>query len=127
MLCLENWQEKASKHELRRCKVNCGMLPNFLLFGAYNYGFFILLCLRLDKRIKLSYFVILIPVWIMLIYIIVFATIVGIASHNSRVNSCEKVLVSLLVPLGFLSTIILVICQVEGYIKSKVWAYLFLP
>ena len=109
------------------CKINCGLIPNFIIFTAYNYGFFILLCLRLDKRIKLNYFVILIPIWLMLLYVTIFTTVVGIASRNNRVNSCEKVFVSLLVPLGFFTTIILAICQIEGYIKFKFVAYLFLP
>ena len=98
------------KHKSRTCKINCGLVPNFLIFAAYNYGFFFLLCMRLDKRIKLSYFVILIPLWFMLLYTTIFATVVGIASRNSRVNSCEKIFVSLLVPTGFFTTIILAIC-----------------
>ena len=108
-------------------KVNCGMIPNFILIAAYNYGFFLLLCLRLDRRIKLNYFLILIPIWITLLYFTIFATIVGIASRNPRANTCEKVFLSLLVPMGFVVTLLLAICYLEGYIKPKAIAYLFLP
>jgi len=103
------------------------MIPNMIIIAAYNYGFFILLCLRLDRRIKLNYFFILIPVWITLIYFAIYATIVGIASRNPSANTCEKVFLSLLAPMGFVVTLCLTICYVEGYIKPKAIAYLFLP
>jgi len=118
---------KERKHSATTLKVNLGLLPNFLLIATYNYGFFLLLCLRLDKRIKLSYFIILIPVWVLMLYFTVFATFVGVASRNDRANTCEKVFVSLLVPLGFFATLVLVICYIEGYLKPEAIAYLFLP
>ena len=108
-------------------KVNCGLMPNFVLIAAYNYGFFLLLCLRLDKRIKLSYFVILVPVWVLMLYFTIYITIVGVASRNPQANNCEKVFVSLLVPMGFFTSLILVICYIEGYIKTKLITYLFAP
>ena len=127
MLVGQNQAEKGKAHTNSVLKVNFGLLPNFILISAYNYGFFFLLCLRLDQKIKLSYFIILIPVWILMLYFTIFTTVVGVASRNPRANTCEKVFVSLLVPTGFFTTLILAICYIEGYIKTKHIAYLFAP
>lgn len=109
------------------CKVNLGLIPNLILIVAYNYGFYFLLSLRLDKKIKLNYFVILIPVWLTMLYFTIYGTLIGIASRNPRANTCEKVFVSLLVPMGFWTSLVLVICYIEGYIKPKAIGYLFIP
>lgn len=69
-------------HNRMRTKINCGLLPNFLLFAGYHGGFFSMLCLRLDKEISTSYFVILIPLWVFLIYMSAFLVVSGLASTN---------------------------------------------
>ena len=74
--------ETVKQHTSARRKINCGLIPNFLLFAGYHGGFFALLCLRLDKRISTSFFVILIPLWVFLVYIGAFLVISGLASTN---------------------------------------------
>ena len=68
-----------------------------------------LLCYRLDGEIELSFFVILIPFWILLLYICSFVVLLGLASKNKKVNKCEKVFLALQLPIGFLLSLILAI------------------
>lgn len=109
-----------------RRKINCGLIPNFLLFAAYHGGFFALLCMRLDNRIETSYFIILIPLWVFLVYMSAFLVVSGLASNNHRVNKCERIFLSVLVPIGFILTIVLGICLLEGYLHWKVY-WTFVP
>ena len=78
-------------------------------------------CAKLDKDISLSIFVILIPIWLLLLYGYAFMVLVGLASKNSRVNTCEKVFLSLLVPIGFTITIVLALCRFEDYFTLPIY------
>ena len=137
-----NWQEKEAnfkqqitKHSLAetlkthartRCKLNCGLIPNFTVFAGYHGGFFALLCLRLDRTIDTSFFIILIPFWLFLIYCSIFLVISGLASTNQRVNKCERVALSVVVPIGFILSIVLGLCLVDGYAAFPVYVT-FIP
>jgi len=80
----------------------------------------------MDEEIELSLFVIFIPIWILIIVLFIFVALNGLASKNNRVNKCEKIFLSLLVPTGFTLTFILVISFLEGHFESKV-IFLFAP
>ena len=121
-----NLVDNLAAHKRMRCKINLGLIPNFLLFTAYHGGFFALLCLRLDKEIDLSFFIILIPVWIFLFYFSTFLVISGLASTNQRVNKCEKITLSVLVPIGFVLSLILSLLLVDGYATFPVYTT-FIP
>ena len=41
--------ETVHNHAKARRKINCGLIPNFILFAGYHGGFFAMLCLRLDN------------------------------------------------------------------------------
>ena len=69
----------------------------------------------------MNIFVILIPIWLLLLYLYAFMVLVGMASKNSRVNTCEKVFLSLLVPIGFTSTIVLALCRIEKYFEIPIY------
>ena len=69
----------------------------------------------------MNIFVILIPVWLLLLYGYAFMVLVGLASKNSRVNTCEKIFLSLLVPIGFTTTIVLSLCRLEGYFQLPIY------
>ena len=118
--------DQLSTHTRIRRKINCGLIPNFILFTAYHGGFFCLLCLRLDKEIETSYFLILIPVWIFLIYISIFLVISGLASTNQRVNKCERITLSVLVPIGFILSLILGLVLLDGHAEFPVYG-VFIP
>lgn len=97
-----------------RRKINFGLVPNFLIFTAYHAGFFCMLCMKLDGEIETSYFVILIPLWIMLLYFSSFLVITGLASTNQRVNKCERIMLSVLVPIGFILSLCLSLAIADG-------------
>ena len=118
--------ETMKAHVRARWKINCGLIPNYLLFAGYHAGFFGLLCLRLDKRIDLSFFIILIPLWVFLFYMSSFLVISGLASTNQRVNKCERITLSVLVPIGFILSLILGLCLVDGYAAFPVYCT-FIP
>lgn len=109
-----------------RTKINCGLIPNFLLFALYHGGFFSMLCLRLDREISTSFFVILIPLWVFLLYMSAFLVVSGLASTNQRVNKCERIFLSVLVPIGFILTIVLGLCLLDDYAKFPVY-WTFVP
>ena len=116
-----NLIKEMKDHRTLRRKINCGLIPNFLIFAAWNGGFMYLFCAKLDKDIALSIFVILIPIWLLLLYGYAFMVLVGLASKNSRVNTCEKVFLSLLVPIGFTITIVLALCRFEDYFTLPIY------
>lgn len=111
-LCIEE-PNLRSKHSFGTAKINCGLIPNFIIFLGYNLGFMYLLAARIDGTYKVNLFIVLIPLWVLLLYIFSFMVLKGLASSNSKVNKCEKVLLSLLVPIGILSTVILGVCRLE--------------
>lgn len=109
-----------------RRKINLGLIPNFILFTAYHAGFFSMLCMRLDGTINTSYFIILIPLWIFLLYLSTFLVVSGLASTNQRVSRCERITLSVLVPIGFILSIILGLTLVDGYATYPIYVT-FIP
>lgn len=121
-------EQKARKtHLWNVIKLNVSLLPNWFLVTAFCITFSNLLCARLDSVIELSYFVVLIPFWLLLLYVCSYVILVGLASTNSKVNKAERLILSLFVPLGFLCSTVLAVCYVDGYIKNVRLGYLFLP
>ena len=118
--------EKLSSHRRLRCKINCGLIPNFILFSGYHVGFFSMLCLRLDGEIGTSFFIILIPLWVFLLYISAFLVISGLASTNQRVNKCERICLSVLVPIGFILTILMGLMLVDEVASYPIYV-MFIP
>jgi len=116
-----NMVDNLSSHKRLRCKINCGLIPNYILFTSYHAGFFALLCMRLDRTIDLSFFIILIPLWIFLAYFSTFLVISGLASTNHRVNKCERITLSVFVPIGFILTLILGLMLIDEYASYPVY------
>lgn len=85
-----------------------------------------MLCLRLDGEVTTSYFIILIPVWVFLVYISIFLVISGLASTNQRVNKCERITLSILVPIGFILSLILGLVLLDDHATFPVYA-VFIP
>jgi len=102
------------------------MFPNFIIFTGFQYGFSYLMCQRLDKETTLSFIVILIPFWIIIIYGSAFVVILGLSSQNAKVKKCDKIFLSLLVPIGFITSLILALCVADGTFQSK-FVYCFIP
>lgn len=82
--------------------------------------------MKLDDNISLSYFVILIPFWVFLLYLSTFVVISGLASTNQRVNKCERIMLSVLVPIGFILTIILGLLLADNHASFPIYAT-FIP
>ena len=76
--------------------------------------------------ITLNYFVVLIPVWLVLLYICSYLVVVGLASKNYKVTKSERLALSLLTPLGLLASAVLSVCYVEGYIRCSL-GFLYIP
>jgi hypothetical protein len=70
--------------------------------------------------------VVLIPCWLLLIYICSYVVLVGLASTNKKVNKAERLVLSLFVPLGFLTSTVLAVCFLDGYITVSL-GYLYIP
>lgn len=97
-----------------------------ILASAFVIVFSVLFCMRLDGNTNLSFFVVLIPVWIVLLYFCTYLIIVGLASKNYKVNKQERLALSLIMPLGFLTSTVLALCYVEGYLRCSL-GYLYIP
>jgi hypothetical protein len=89
---------KLSDHVLSTAKINFGIILNMLLIPGFFYGFLVALCLRFDGMIDTSYFILLIPFWIILLPLFIFIILNGMATKNSRANKCEKSSLSVMVP-----------------------------
>ena len=79
-------------------KIDFGMVINSILIPAFFYGFWVALCLRFDGKIKTSLFILLIPLWTIMIPLFIYTVLNGLATTNSRANKCEKIFLSCLVP-----------------------------
>ena len=97
------------------------ILPN-LLVG----GFIILCALRLDDVIKLNWFIITIPTWILILPIGILTILHGITSQNHNVTIVEKIAISTLVPIGFIASYILGLLKLEEYIDLDL-SIVFIP
>ena len=114
------------KHFTSVLKLNLGLILNTLVISGFVVCFSVLLCARLDKAISLNFFIVLIPMWMLLLYMCVYLVLIGLASQNYKVNNAERVILSLLMPFGFLTSTVLSICYVEGYINCSL-GYLYIP
>ena len=118
-------------------KINFGMIVNALLIPCFFYGFLVALCMKFDGMIDTSIFTLLIPLWVIILPLIIFTVIKGVATKNSRANKCEKITLSLMVPCkyiywfnligGFLASLILFLLYVEEIIEKPKMFYLLIP
>lgn len=124
-------------HQLHTMKINFGMIVNSLLIPCFFYGFLVALCMKFDGIIETSIFILLIPLWVIILPIVIFIVIKGVATKNSRANKCEKITLSLMVPCkfilfysflgGFLASFILLLLYVEKVIEKPKIFYLLIP
>lgn len=114
-------------HEFHTMKINFGMIVNSLLIPCFFYGFLVALCMKFDGIIETSIFILLIPLWVIILPIVIFIVIKGVATKNSRANKCEKITLSLMVPCGFLASFILLLLNVEKVIEKPKIFYLLIP
>ena len=91
-----------------------GVFINILLLPCGTYCFIYLSAQRLDGANTVSYFITLIPVWVAAVPFIAYILLTGLAAQNTRINKCEKFTLSLMVPIGFIITLILLIFYFEG-------------
>ena len=89
---------KLTDHILSVAKINFGLAINMILIPGFFYGFLVALCLRFDGKIDTSYFILLIPLWIILLPLFIFIILNGLGTKNSRANKCEKISLSLMLP-----------------------------
>ena len=115
-----------SKHKRFLVKFNLGLLPNYLCFTAFFSIFSHLFAQKMDGATQISLFIILIPLWLLVIYVVSFVVLAGLASKNKKINICEKILLALVPPLGFITSGVLAICVLEGYFTCQLWI-LFMP
>lgn len=102
-------------HGANTRKLDClGTLFNILFLPGGIAAFLFFLCQRLDGENSLSFFLLMLPVWISAIPLFAYIILNGIAARNTRINKCEKLMLSLIVPCGFLVTLILLMVYVEG-------------
>ena len=116
--------EIRTKHIISTAKINFGLFPNFIIFAGFNSSFMYLLAAKIDGTYQVNLFVILIPLWILLLYIFSFMVLKGLSSSNSKVNKCEKIILSLMVPIGILFTVILGVCRLEQIIDWPIFTLL---
>ena len=87
----------------------------------------------MDGENEISYFVLMIPVWVAIIPFFAYIIINGLAAQNTRINSFEKVILSSIVPLGFSISLFLLIWNVEEGSweetgpKRKILKFVFVP
>jgi hypothetical protein len=59
----------------------------------------------------------MLPVWVAGLPVFGYVILNGLAAQNTRINKCEKLTLSILVPFGSLVTLILLICYIEGILE----------
>lgn len=89
---------RVERHIRAIAKINFGLVMNMLLVPCFFYGFLVALCLKFDGRIGTSIFVLLIPVWTVLLPLMIYLVLNGVATKNSRASKLEKVCLSFMVP-----------------------------
>ena len=92
-----------------------GLLINLCIVPGGIFLFLMLIADRLDGNNKLSMFLLLLPFWIALIPIFAYVIIHGLAAKNKRINICERVFLSIIVPIGFLATVIMLVYNYEKW------------
>ena len=83
--------------------INIALIPGVLL------GFFYFGAQRIDGENNISYFILLIPIWLFILPLFAYIVLNGVAAQNTRIATCEKIILSLLVPLGFTITLLMFI------------------
>ena len=94
-----------------------GVLLNMLFLPMAIYAFLFFAAQRLDGDNQLSFFFLMLPVWVAGLPVFGYVILNGLAAQNTRINKCEKLTLSILVPFGSLVTLILLICYVEGILE----------
>lgn len=109
------------------------MFTNLILVPGFFYAFWIGLCERFDGHTNTSFFVLLIPLWLIAIPLFIFTVLNGLATQNNRANKCEKISLSLMVPCihftliivgGFFVTFVLLLLYAEKILSIKVFILL---
>lgn len=91
-----------------------GILTNIALIPGGIFAFVFFTAQRLDGENQVSFFVLLTPIWISALPLSAYLVLNGMAAPNLNLSTCEKLLLSLLVPVGFLICLICLILFVEG-------------
>ena len=91
------------------------MIINLCFVPGGIFLFLMLIADRLDGNNKISMFLLLLPFWIALIPLFAYVIIHGLAAKNKRINICERVFLSIIVPIGFLATIIMLVYNYEKW------------
>lgn len=86
------------QHAIVSMKINFGIMLNMLVIPCFFYGFLVALCMKFDGMIDTSILTLLIPLWVIILPLIIFIVINGVATRNSSANKCEKISLSLMVP-----------------------------
>ena len=60
----------------------------------------------------------MIPIWVVAIPLFAYIILNGLAAQNTRINQFEKAIISVLVPIGFVVTLVALIWYVEDQ-KAK--------
>lgn len=106
-------------------KLNFGIVINMILIPAFFFSFLVALCRKFDGVIDTNIFILLIPLWTVILPLIIFLVVNGVATKNSRANKCEKLSLSLMVPSGIIASTILLLLHSEGYMpKAKIFVLL---
>eukprot|EP00347_Sterkiella_histriomuscorum_P001426 403372083 len=90
-----------NQHLSSVAKIDFGLILNLMLIPGFFYGFWIALCMRFDGTINTNLFILLIPLWIIIIPLFIFTVLNGLATQNTRANKCEKITLSVMVPCKF--------------------------
>ena len=106
--------------------IDFGLIGSIIWSNLFFGGFFVLWALRLDGIISLNWFIITIPTWLFIIPVAILTILHGITSQNKSVTLFEKITFSILVPIGFTATYILILLRLEGYISLR-FLILFIP
>lgn len=82
------------------------------------YAFLFFTAQRMDGDNEISYFLLMLPAWIASLPLFGYVVLNGLAAQNTRINKCEKLALSILVPFGSLITLVLLICYIEGILTT---------
>ena len=95
-----------------------GIFLNMAFLPIAIYAFLSFAAQRLDGNNEASYFLLMLPAWVASLPLFGYVILNGLAARNTRINKCEKLALSILVPFGSLITLILLICYIEGLLSS---------
>lgn len=102
-------------------KLNAGFIIAFISLCSFFLYFLQLLCQKLDGEETPSIFLVLLPFWIIILPVVIFVVIKGLATSNNRATLCEKIIVSAMVPLGSLLTFLLLLAKADDLIEAPVY------